>query len=157
MNHLDVIAGFDLSSTIVAVDFDGTCVMHRFPEIGEEVPGAVDALRALADAGAKIILWTVRSDQRDAIGSPTDSEAADYLAMAVEWFHDRGIGLYGVNRNEQQQTWSSSPKAYAHIYIDDAALGCPVINGDEGRPYADWAAISKMLFDELINGGGNGR
>ena len=30
---------------IIAVDFDGTIVEHRYPRIGEEIPVAVDTLK----------------------------------------------------------------------------------------------------------------
>ena len=32
---------------IIAVDFDGTIVEHRYPRIGEEIPFAVDTLKLL--------------------------------------------------------------------------------------------------------------
>ena len=30
---------------IIAVDFDGTIVEHRYPHIGEEIPFAIDTLK----------------------------------------------------------------------------------------------------------------
>jgi hydroxymethylpyrimidine pyrophosphatase-like HAD family hydrolase len=45
---------------IVAVDFDGTCVTHEFPRVGEEI-GAAEVLKELTDKGHKIILFTMRS------------------------------------------------------------------------------------------------
>jgi hypothetical protein len=50
-----------------------------------------------------------------------DSKDGNVLQDAIDWFNRHGIPLFGKNKN-QQQNWSSSPKAYAHIYIDDAAL-----------------------------------
>ena len=48
----------------VAVDFDGTVVMHEWPEIGPEVPHCVEVLKALQEKkGAKIILYTMRGWQ----------------------------------------------------------------------------------------------
>ena len=118
---------------IVAVDFDGTCVTHEYPEIGPEVPNAVEVLRKLNQNDVRIILWTIRS--------------GEYLQDAVNWFAARGIKLWAVNKNPQQKFWSRSPKAYAPVYIDDAAIGCPLIYPEEGntRPYADWFAIEKLL------------
>ncbi len=117
---------------IVAVDFDGTCVTHEYPEIGMEVPNAVNVLKKLNENGVRIILWTIRS--------------GEYLQDAVNWFTARGIKLWAVNKNPQQRFWSKSPKAYAPAYIDDAAIGCPVVYPENGnRPYADWFAIEKLL------------
>lgn len=97
---------------IIAVDFDGTVVDHRYPDVGGDVPGAVDALKALVAVGAKLVLNTMRSDEP--------------LADAVRWFEERGIPLFGVNRNPEQDSWTKSPKVYAHHYVDDAAIGCPL-------------------------------
>lgn len=149
--NLTKIADLDLSDVIVAVDFDGTCVTHEFPAVGHDVPHAVDVLKALDAGGAKLILWTMRSDlQSVIIGSPTESDAAYYLEHARDWFADRGIALYGANENPQQSTWTNSPKAYAHIYIDDAALGCPLIYDKHARPYVDWLAIAWMLGERFL-------
>ena len=32
---------------VIAVDFDGTIVEHRYPRIGEEIPFAIDTLKLL--------------------------------------------------------------------------------------------------------------
>lgn len=117
---------------IIAVDFDGTVVDHRFPEVGPDVPGAVNCLQEMTANGHKIILWTMRS--------------GIYLAHAVEWYYERKIPLYGVNENPDQNTWTTSPKAYAQCYVDDAAVGCPlIIYAKFNRPCVDWAAIMERL------------
>jgi hypothetical protein len=54
-----------------------------------------------------------------------------------------------VGENPTQKEWTSSPKCYAHIYIDDAALGCPLVKGENGeRDYVDWTAVEKLLFND---------
>ena len=40
----------------IAVDFDGTIVDHRFPDIGATVPEAFKWLKAYKERGAKLIL-----------------------------------------------------------------------------------------------------
>jgi len=100
--------------TTFAIDFDGTCVEHDYPRMGPDVPGAVETLGALVAQGHSLILWTMRS--------------GDELAEAVGWFEARNIALLGANVNESQKAWTDSPKVYAHVYIDDAALGCPLIH-----------------------------
>lgn len=117
---------------IIAVDFDGTLVDHRFPLIGPEVPGAFDTLRLLRQNGHDLILWTVR------IGVPL-KEAFDFISK-------RGIELYGVNENPKQKFWNGSPKAYAPLYIDDAALGCPLIElEDFNAPCVNWVEVDGEL------------
>ena len=117
---------------VIAVDFDGTCVEHNYPAIGMDVEGAVEALRTLNKHGHRIILNTMRSGQR--------------LEAAVRWFRDRKIELWAVNRNPEQEQWTTSPKVYADIYIDDSALGCPLIFL-EGvrRPVVNWSKVRQLL------------
>jgi ribonucleotide monophosphatase NagD (HAD superfamily) len=109
---------------IIAVDFDGTIVEHAYPTIGTDIPGAFEWLRKLQDAGAALMLWTIRS--------------GTHLTEAVEHCKDAGIEFWGVNENPTQHTWSQSAKQYAHLYIDDAALGCPLVYPERRRPYVDW-------------------
>lgn len=134
----------------IAIDFDGTCVKHMFPEVGEDVPFAVDVLRLLVSKGHKLILYTMRSDM---IGSDFDVEdptihphGADYLSQAVGWFNDRGIKLYGIQKDPGQEKWTESNKCYAEMYIDDAALGCPLVYSlNNERPYVDWMRVAAEL------------
>lgn len=117
------------SRPFVAVDFDGTCVRHAFPAVGADV-GAAPVLRKMSE-GFRLILFTMRSGQG--------------LADAVRWFADRNVPLFGVNRNPTQG-WSDSPKCYAHYYIDDAAVGCPLVVPEDGtRPYVDWKVIAHIF------------
>lgn len=122
---------------IICVDFDGTCVIHEYPDIGADVPHCVEVLKRLDANGVKIILWTMRHGET--------------LQMAVDWFARKEIPLFGINQNPQQSEWTQSPKCYAQIYIDDAALGCPLkypINGK--RSFVDWQAVEKLLQEENI-------
>jgi len=48
---------------LICVDFDGTCVKHQYPKIGEDVPNAVEVLKKLNENQVKIILWTIRSGE----------------------------------------------------------------------------------------------
>ena len=115
----------------LAIDFDGTLAQHVFPEIGEEIPGAVQTCQDLMAKGYKLVLNTVRS--------------GEHLERAKRWCLERGLHFYGWNDNPDQKSFSSSPKVYAAIYIDDAALGCPLIVPPNGRAYVDWKVVRKVL------------
>ena len=122
---------------IIGIDFDGTCVTHDYPRIGKDI-GAVNVLKRLVNSGHKLILNTMRSGVK--------------LQDAINWFKENGIELYGANENPTQKSWTDSPKVYAHLYIDDAALGCP-LKMDENishRPFVDWEVIERWLFDDGI-------
>lgn len=127
-----------LDSLIIALDFDGTVVTHDFPQIGKEIDNCVATLKRLNEAGTKIILSTMRSN----------SDKGNYLDEAVDWFKNRNIPLWGIQHNPEQHEWTSSPKCYAHMYIGDDALGCPLTYNSElsTRVFADWFRIEDMLF-----------
>ena len=136
----------------IAIDFDGTCVTHDFPNIGDDI-GAAPVLRELVANGHKLILWTVRSDQ-EKVFSPDPmiqtKKAGKFLLEAVKWFKKNKIPLFGINSSPTQKSWSESPKAYAELYIDDAALGCSVIYDPyiHHRPFADWTTIHKLFIEQ---------
>ena len=140
---------------IIGIDFDGTCVTHEFPLVGKEI-GAEPVLRELVENGHKLILFTMRSDKKDVHSEHhfIHSKAGQYLTDAVNWFKERNIPLYGIQTNPTQHTWTSSPKAYCELYIDDASLGIPLIYGDfDGygngkyfdRPHVDWKEVRNLL------------
>lgn len=123
------------TSKEIVIDFDGTVVKHKFPQIGESI-GAEKVLNELVHAGHKLILFTMRS--------------GDYLTEAIAWFVEKQIPLYGIQLNPTQSSWTSSNKCYGHIYIDDAALGCPLIYSENERPWVDWIAVKEHLVQSGI-------
>ena len=120
----------------IAVDFDGTCVTHDYPRVGKDI-GATPVLKKLTDSGHQLILNTMRS--------------GDELADAIQWFIDNAIPLYGVNENPTQKSWTASPKVYAQLYIDDAALGCPLMfdHAISNRPFVNWELVDKYIDRNL--------
>lgn len=136
---------------IIAIDFDGTCVAHEFPNIGRDI-GAVPVLKRLVENGHHLILWTMRSNNGNlplVTETGIEQVSGNFLDDAIQWFRDNGIPLYGVQSNPTQHKWTTSPKAYAEIYIDDAALGVPLVVGNH-RPYVDWRWVEQMLIERQI-------
>lgn len=123
---------------ILGIDCDGTIVKHVFPEMGEEVPGAFEWLRRFQAAGAKLILWTMRSD-----GGVRKRQV---LTEAVDFCRDRGVTFWGVNTNPEQHEWTGSPKAFCHVFVDDAGVCCPLIYPATGRPYVDWSIVGPEVM-----------
>lgn len=123
---------------VIAVDFDGTIVEHRYPEIGKEIPFATATLRQLLSDGHELILWTVRE--------------GNLLDEAVEFCRKRGVTFYAVNRDFEEEDGSNSDfsrKVRADLFIDDRNVG--------GLP--DWSTIyalinnGKTLEQHLIDQG----
>lgn len=109
----------------IAVDFDGTIVEHRYPEIGEERPFATETLKMLIRDHHRLILWTVREGR--------------LLDEAVEWCRARGVEFYAVNKDYPEETIENnqhfSRKLKAEMFIDDCGVG--------GLP--DWGTIYRMI------------
>jgi hypothetical protein len=122
---------------VIGIDFDGTCVTHEFPFVGIDI-GAVPVLKELIANGHSLILWTMRSN----------GDKGNFLDDAINWFIKNEIPLYGIQTNPSQSSWTTSPKAYCQLYIDDAALGCPLVSAE--RDYVDWVKVKKMLVEMKI-------
>ena len=126
---------------VINLDFDGTVWTHEYPAIGEDI-GSVRVLRRLIVEGHQFILFTMRSDGSDFAG----------LTEAVNWFKENGIPLYGIQTNPSQSKWTSSPKSYAPLMIDDSALGCPLKRDPQlsDRPFVDWELAEKLLEERGV-------
>lgn len=118
----------------IAIDFDGTIVEHEYPRIGKPAEGAVYWIKKWKEAGATIMLWTMRS--------------GPYLQEAVHYCTLKGIEFDAVNSDKQD--WTSSPKLYANVYIDDAAFGCPLKPTQSGRPVVDWNVVGSQVYQLLL-------
>jgi hypothetical protein len=101
-----------MKSLVLAVDFDGTVVEDRYPEIGKPLPFAIDTLKRLHADGHRLVLWTFRH------GRP--------LSNAVEFLESQGVQLYAVNQSfpeESEQLDGYSRKIHADWFIDDRNIG----------------------------------
>ena len=101
---------------IACIDFDGTIVHHRFPDIGEPLPGAFDVMKELKEAGWVLVLNTCREDEK-----------RPYLSEAIAYCKENGVVFDGVNSTpldfEFRPEHSPRRKAYGNVYIDDRNLG----------------------------------
>ena len=121
----------------IAIDFDGTCVTHAFPDEGKDI-GAVPVLKRLVSEGHQLILYTMRSGA--------------HLESAVQWFLRNEIKLHGIQYNPTQTSWTSSNKCYAQLYIDDAALGAPLTRDKDisDRPFIDWQSVEAICEMDCV-------
>jgi hypothetical protein len=137
----------------IIIDFDGTCVSHEFPRVGKEI-GAVPILKELVENGHNLILFTMRSDiKKPKSDNPLIvAKGGMYLTDAVRWFRKHDIPLYGVQVNPTQLSWTTSPKAYGQLHIDDASLGCPLKfdKSISDKPFVDWKVVRELLVEQKI-------
>lgn len=132
------------------IDFDGTCVTHDYPIVDHDI-GAVAVLNKLIERGHRLILFTMRSDGSgfERLDGSVDNHG---LTDAVNWFKENEIPLYGIQTNPTQLNWTTSPKSYAALMIDDSALGCPLKLDPSisPRPFVDWVKVEEMLIEKGI-------
>ena len=110
----------------IAIDFDGTIVEHKYPEIGKELPFATHTIKELHKKGHRLILWTYR----------TGKELEDALLFCKQY----GLEFYAVNKNypEEKLDEKTGRKILADIYIDDRNFG--------GMP--SWTEIYQTIHPE---------
>ena len=112
---------------IIAVDFDGTIVEHKYPAIGKEIPFAIETLKKLQQERHFLILWSVREGR--------------LLEEAVEFCRQRGLEFYAANKDypeEERDHQGFSRKLKADLFIDDRNVG--------GIP--DWGIIYEMIKEK---------
>ncbi len=115
---------------IIAVDFDGTIVEHKYPEMGKPIPFAIETLLKLQKEKHILILWTVREGR--------------LLNEALEYCARQGLYFYAANANYPEEDRSkASRKLSADLFIDDRNLG--------GLP--DWGVIYNAV--KAMENGGN--
>lgn len=124
---------------IIAVDFDGTIVEHKYPQIGKEIPFAIATLKRLQADGHRLILWSCREGR--------------LLEDAIAFCRERGVEFFAVNSNYPDENVDTeairSRKLKADMFIDDRNVG--------GLP--DWGVIYEMVargisYDEFLREGG---
>lgn len=113
---------------IIAIDFDGTIVENRYPEIGHFRPGAVEAIKQLRRDGYVLILWTCRTGLE--------------LGRAVAFCAEAGIRFDGINQNLRSEIvkyGGDSRKIGADIYIDDRGIA----------ELPSWSEIYEIIRERL--------
>lgn len=114
---------------VIAIDFDGTIVEHKFPDIGNEIKNAFTVLKKLKADGHILILWTYRSGEE--------------LKNAIKYCKRNGLEFHAINNNSDDEDFdfTYSRKIYADLYIDDRnILGLP-----------DWNTIYNIINTMIEN------
>ncbi len=96
---------------IIAVDFDGTLVENKWPDIGATKTDILEYCKREQRNDARIILWTNRVERT--------------LENAVAWCESNGLHLDAVNDNIPEVVEHfgfNTRKIYADEYIDDKAV-----------------------------------
>lgn len=128
----------------IAVDFDSTlCLTDGYPHIVGVNGKCFKVLHEWQSMGCKILLHTMRQGQD--------------LLDAVVWCEEQGFLFDAVNCNpESDRLYPHAEKMYAVLYVDDKAMGTPLLRDTEGivRDHVDWNRIDENitpLLTEIIS------
>ncbi|MRI64648.1 hypothetical protein EDM00_11720 [Ornithobacterium rhinotracheale] len=98
---------------IIAIDFDGTIAVSKFPEILGLQFNAKKYIQKLKEDGHYIIINTCRS--------------GDNLTNAINFLLEQGVPFDRVNDNSpenlRQYNSANTRKVYADVYVDDKQVG----------------------------------
>ncbi len=137
----------------VYLDFDGTCVEHRYPQIGRCNFGCIEVIDKLQKAGHEVVLNTMRCEFND--GS---------LQQALRWFENGWMNLLEDNvdldlmsikatdRKHSPAYWDwEFFKANDKIIIDDQSRGVPLKREVIGDGWmVDWAEVDRQFKEQGI-------
>jgi len=93
---------------IIAIDFDGTIVRGKYPDIDGLQPYAKQVINELISEGHYVIIWTCRTGEK--------------LVEAVNYLLEQGVKFNRINDHEPvnaSRYVGIGRKIYAHCYIDD--------------------------------------
>ena len=93
---------------VIAVDFDGTLCVNKYPKIGEPNKELIKQLAEERKKGTAVILFTCRDGQR--------------LKEAVKWCSGQGLKFDRVNDNLPERIRAykgNTRKISADVYVDD--------------------------------------
>jgi len=122
-----------MNSLIVAIDFDRTIAYQEEDLIPKRLlPNAKEVINWLYSQGCKVIIWTCRDKE--------------HLENAINFLKSNGVKFHSVNK--QVVDFTTSPKVYSDIIIDDKnieSIGQPI----------NWLrikkTIKKLLVERLAN------
>lgn len=121
---------------IIAVDFDGTIVENKYPDIGDIIPGALCTLRRWKKAGHTIIINSCRA-------------GLDEVKMEA-WLIRNHVPHDFINRNDPERTKlyeCECRKISADFYVDDHDMSRIDLTTGHIRPFT-W--ITWLTYDYCL-------
>jgi hypothetical protein len=119
----------------IAVDFDGTLVEKAWPGMGDWLPGAVEAMKALHEAGHTIFLYSARLSGLWPDGAERKPAEVVIATQEVrEKLDAAGLDFISI--------WTGEGKPHWDLLIDDKALYFP------GRP-GSWRKLVPVVLKRV--------
>lgn len=131
---------------IYAIDFDGTIVKNKWPEIGEPVKEVVDFILGIQERDDEWILLTMREGEK--------------LQEAIEWCIYNGLTPTAINDNvpRMKEFFKNNPrKIFANCYIDDNNAGGVYLPPLDGKMDFGSAIRALKAGEKVAREGWNGK
>jgi hypothetical protein len=111
-------------SPTICFDWDGTLTEFVWPDWGDWKPGAVDMLKTMHEAGAILLVASLRISPYEPWTSPLQIERPLHLVVAEEAEMRRRLDEEGLT---YVHIWDHTKrgKPIAALYVDDNALRYP--------------------------------
>lgn len=109
---------------VIAVDFDGTIVENKYPQIGDINWKAREVINDFYNSGGYIVINTCR--------------VGEYERQAILKLHESGVKFHTVNAN--------IPFVIAKYGVDCRKISADMYIDDRNFGGVDWDAIEKELF-----------
>lgn len=135
-----------MKKLVIAVDFDGTIVTNKYPDIGYLKRNAKKVINELFDAGHEIIINSCRQGREE--------------CEMVEFLLDNEIKFDEVNQNlcyRIEEYGNDCRKIGADVYIDDKAYPCNIMNWNEIYRFITRKANRKPLIICIVGESGSGK
>ena len=135
-----------MKKLVIAIDFDGTIVTNKYPDIGYLKRNAKKVINELFDAGHEIIINSCRQGKEE-------QDMIDFLKQM-------GIKYSAVNENlcyRIEEYNNDCRKIGADVYIDDKAYPCNIMNWNEIYRFITRKANRKPLIICIVGESGSGK
>ena len=135
-----------MKKLVNAIDFDGTIVTNKYPNIGYLKRNAKEVINKLYDEGHDIIINSCRQGREE--------------REMVEFLIDNEIKFDEVNKNlcyRIEEYGNDCRKIGADIYIDDKAYPCNILNWNEIYRFVSCKANRKPLIICIVGESGSGK
>ena len=110
--------------TVLAVDFDGTIVENKWPDIGSLNQQAKSIINKFVIGGGKVIVWSCREGL-------SQYEAENFLKLNGVYYH-----AFNENVPERIESYGNDcRKVGADLYVDDLSPDGP-----------NWERVEEILF-----------
>lgn len=120
-----------MTPTII-VDLDGTLISRKWPDMGDWMPGATEAMRTFHQAGLHIKVFSCRLSPYTPYGRPREPyEVATEVQKVRALLDNAGLTFVDI--------WTLPGKPSGAVYIDDKA------ERYGGRP-GSWKAMTEKVL-----------